>query len=157
VRYGEVVRDHFHRPRNAFRLPAADATGTAGAPGRGPYLVLDLRLAPGGARIAAAGFQTYGCPPAIAAGSLLTERLTGADLAAARAWTPAALEHALGGLPMEKRHCPALAVRALRAALAQLAGAEAATATATAAEAAAAPTPDPTTPPPAPEPEEPTP
>lgn len=93
----------------------ADVVGTAGVPGRGPFMVIFVKLDRD--RIAKASFQTYGCGPAIAAGSLLTEKITGATLEAAQKWGEAEINDALGGLPSEKRHCSALAAEALRAAI----------------------------------------
>ena len=113
--YSAIVMDHFLAPRNARRMEAPDRVGAAGTPASGPFLVLYLRLE--GERIAEASFQTYGCAPAIAAGSLLAERLPGTTLAAARAWTAPAIEAALGGLPRHKRACAELAAQALELAL----------------------------------------
>lgn len=115
--YSAAVLDHFHNPRSAFRMEDPDTIGTAGTPGHGPFMVLYLKLEAD--RIATASFQTYGCAPAIAAGSLLCERLPGELLAGARRWTEEAINDALGGLPPHKRHCSDLAARALVAALAQ--------------------------------------
>lgn len=92
-----------------------DLVGTAGTPGRGPFLVLYLRIE--GERIVAASFQTYGCAPAIASGSLLAERLPGSTRREASGWSTEAIASALGGVPEEKQHCPALAAQALAAAL----------------------------------------
>ena len=111
--YSEVVMDHFHRPRSAHKLADPDVVGRAGTPGRGNFMLLYLRL--DGARIDAASFQTYGCCPAIAAGSLLVERIGSDDLeAAARRWDEAAIREALGGLPPHKHHCSRLAAEALQ-------------------------------------------
>ncbi|MGE0709150.1 MAG: iron-sulfur cluster assembly scaffold protein [Planctomycetota bacterium] len=116
TRYSPEVLDHFHRPRSPGVLADADAVGRAGTPGRGPYLVLYLRTE--GERVAAVSFQTYGCPPAIAAGSLLCERVAGGSLEDARAWADEArIREALGGLPPHKHHCSRLAAEALAAAL----------------------------------------
>jgi nitrogen fixation NifU-like protein len=94
----------------------ADVVGTAGEPGHGPFMVLFLKL--DGNKITKASFQTYGCGPAIAAGSVVTEKLTGATFEEAQKWTENAINEALGGLPPEKRHCSALASEALACALA---------------------------------------
>lgn len=113
--YSETVLDHFYNPRNAYRMERPDATGKAGEPGRGPFMLIYLRFE--NERIKAASYQTYGCGPAIAAGSLLTEKVTGVTREEARHWDEAAITEALGGLPPEKRHCSALAAEALRMAL----------------------------------------
>mgnify|MGYP001302381999 CR=1 FL=1 len=115
MRYADALLDHFYNPRNAFRMQDPTLVGAAGTPGRGPFLVLYLRVE--GERISAASFQTYGCAPAIASGSLLADRLPGSTRAEAASWTAEAIAAALGGVPEVKRHCPALAAEALRKAL----------------------------------------
>lgn len=64
--------------------------------------------------IRAASFLTYGCPPAIAAGSVLTEAIVGRTVGEAAGMTAEDLTQMLGGLPLGKGHCAALAIDALR-------------------------------------------
>ena len=116
--YTPTTADHFHHPRHAGPLADADAVGRNGTAGHGPYMVLYLRVE--SERIAQAGFQTYGCPAAIASGSWLSEWLIGKSLQAATEIVPAVIDAGLGGLPLGKEHCPPLAIGALRDALAQL-------------------------------------
>lgn len=119
--YSDVVMAHFNAPRNNRVVPGADAIGVAGVPGNGPFMVLYLTLED--RRIVEASFQTHGCAPSIAAGSLLATELPGADLQdAARRWSEEAINAALGGLPEHKRHCSALAAEALARAAAAKAG-----------------------------------
>lgn len=113
--YSEIVLDHFHAPRNQRVMENADAVGVAGEPGRGNFMVVYIRVQ--GERIVEASFQTHGCCPSIAAGSLLTERLLNADQLTAARWTESAINEALGGLPAHKRYCSALAASAVAAAL----------------------------------------
>ena len=113
--YSAGVLDHFHSPRNVGELLQPDCVGTAGEPGRGNYMVVQLKLTEN--RITGCGFLTFGCPSAIAAGSCLTEMIKNKPVTEALVLTPELLESALGGLPLGKRHCAALAVQALRAAL----------------------------------------
>lgn len=113
--YSEVVLDHFHNPRHAHSMDDADVVGRAGEPGRGPFMLLYLKLED--ERIARASLQTYGCGLAIAAGSLLAERLTGTSLGEAKKWNEPAIVAALGGLPTEKLHYSTLAAAALANAL----------------------------------------
>ncbi len=68
-------------------------------------------------RIAAATFQTYGCGPTIASGSMLTELIVGRTIAECRKLTTDDLIAALDGVPPDKLHCPALAIGALQDAL----------------------------------------
>ncbi len=113
--YSDALLRHFYKPTNNHVLRDADAVGVAGNPGNGPFMVLYLRL--DGDRITEAAFQTHGCAPSIAAGSVLTSSLPGATLTEALArFTEDQIDAALGGVPVHKRHCPALAAAALRAA-----------------------------------------
>ena len=115
MEYSEIVLEHFHSPRNGYRMKDPDVVGKAGDPGRGPFMLLFLKVE--GEKIQEASYQTYGCGPAIAAGSLMTEKIKGATRTEASSWTEPKLNEALGGLPMEKRHCSALAAKVLANAL----------------------------------------
>jgi len=114
-KYSDTLMDHFLSPRNSGPLECPDATGHAGAPGQGPFLILYLRME--GPRVAAAKFQTYGCGPTIACGSMLTEMVTGRSVTECMQLTTDTLIDALGGVPPEKLHSPVLAIAALRDAL----------------------------------------
>lgn len=113
--YSEVVNEHFRSPRHVGELTNPDGVGVAGKPGQGNYMIFQVCLE--GDCISQIGYLTFGCPTAIASGSLLSEMVRGRAETAARAITPEELLVALGGLPLGKRHCPALAIQALRAAL----------------------------------------
>jgi len=67
-----------------------------------------------------ARFLVDGCPPSIAAGSVLTGLLVGRQVGEATLLTPQQVSAELGGLPRNKEHCAILAIDALRAALATL-------------------------------------
>ncbi len=113
--YSEKVRRHFMEPHNAGALEGATHTGTEGKAGEGNYMVLHLKVESG--RIVRATFQTYGCVGAIAAGCELTDMVAGMSVEEALSMTPEDVLQALGGLPLGKEHCAALAVGALRNAL----------------------------------------
>ena len=68
-------------------------------------------------RFADMRFRTFGCAPAIAAGSLLTEALKHTEIDRAKEWTVERLLEALGGLPEDKVHCAQLAIEALKSLL----------------------------------------
>ncbi|MBA3515425.1 MAG: iron-sulfur cluster assembly scaffold protein, partial [Pyrinomonadaceae bacterium] len=68
-------------------------------------------------RIEAARFLAYGCPPALACGSILTEMIDGITVEEARKFTRKDILNAVGGLPSRKHHAAALAIEALRRAL----------------------------------------
>jgi len=109
--------DHFFRPRNAGVLEAADLEVQVDNPVCGDTLKLYLRRDAG--RVAEARFQVYGCPAAIAAGSVLTEVLRGRSRAELGAITQDVIAKALGGLGVEKAHAALLASDAAQAARSQ--------------------------------------
>jgi nitrogen fixation NifU-like protein len=114
-KYSETLTEHVVAPRNSGVMDAPDLTGHAGAPGRGAFLILFLKVREG--RIVAAKYHTYGCGPTIASGSMLTEMIVGRTIAECRELTVEDLIEALDGVPPDKLHCPALAIGALRDAL----------------------------------------
>ena len=117
--YSELVLEHFRNPRNAGKLANASAEVTATNPICGDILELAVRVNYG--EIAEARFLCRGCTTSIACASLLTERLTGCRLTAARSITAETVSLALGGLPPATLHGAQLAEDALRLLLVKLA------------------------------------
>ncbi|MEE2833343.1 MAG: iron-sulfur cluster assembly scaffold protein [Candidatus Latescibacterota bacterium] len=113
--YNDTVLDHYRNPRNTGVLEGADAVGKAENSACGDVLHLYLQIEEG--RVRAARFQTFGCAAAIAAGSRLTEMVTGLTLDELRGIRRQDVVDALGGLPPMKVHCSVLAEDAIRAAL----------------------------------------
>jgi nitrogen fixation NifU-like protein len=107
-------------PRNCGSIDEADLTGRAGSPGRGAFMILYLNV--GDDRITAAKYHTVGCGPTIASGSMLTELIIGKAVVECRELTAENLIEALDGVPPDKLHCPALAIAALKDALAKWPG-----------------------------------
>lgn len=113
--YSDKVRDHFLNPRNVGALEDATVTGRAVNPVCGDTMELYLRVENG--VIQRARYKIFGCEAAIAAGSILTEMLTGRTVEEARGITDKDVARALGGLPPEKIHCSILAEDVLAATL----------------------------------------
>jgi nitrogen fixation NifU-like protein len=115
--YGPLVLDHYRRPRNQRRLENATASAEGHNPLCGDRVRIELEVA--GDVVRAAVFTANACVLCTAAASLLTERLTGASTAHARAITDADivgwLDAPVTG-PREK--CVTLPLRALQQALA---------------------------------------
>ena len=114
--YSSKVLEHLDNPRNVGEISDADARGDAANPVCGDLLQLYLKVIDG--RINAATFKAQGCPPSIAAGSVLTESIIGLSIEEAGRLTPKEITRALESLPRNKEHCSVLAIDALRAALA---------------------------------------
>lgn len=110
-RFSETLMDHFQSPRNRGRLEGADASGVAGVPGQGRYLVLYVKL--DRQRIAQAKYECQGCGVTIACGSVLTELVTDRSIEECEALTSADLVAALDGVPADRGDCPEFAMHAL--------------------------------------------
>ncbi len=114
-KYSDILMDHFQCPRNNVPMKEPDRIGLVGVPGEGPFFLLCLRVRDG--LVTGARYQTHGCGPTIAAGSVLTEMIKNRPVRACSGLTVEQLIEALGGVPGDKLHCPAMAVAALREAL----------------------------------------
>ncbi len=116
--YSSTVLEHLENPRNVGELADATIRGESFNPVCGDRMTLTLRVSAG--TISDARFLVDGCPPSIAAGSMLTVLLINSDLDGAERLTPRRLSEELEQLPRHKEHCAILAIDALRSALAQL-------------------------------------
>jgi nitrogen fixation NifU-like protein len=115
--YSETLIDHVMASRNVGTIENPDLTGHAGTPGRGAFIILYLEVHD--ERITAAKYHTVGCGPTIASGSMLTELIIGKPVSECRKLTVEDLIEALDVVPPDKLHCPALAIGALKDALAR--------------------------------------
>jgi len=110
--YSEKVLDHFKNPRNTGILEGANLVGRADNPACGDSMHLYARMV--GDSIAGVSCQTFGCAPAVAAGSILTEILAGSTLSELPSIDAALIDSALGGLPPIKKHAAILAADAFK-------------------------------------------
>ncbi len=113
--YSERLLDHFQNPRNVGQLDPPAVTVDVSNPVCGDILRLSVRFE--GEVAAEARYKTRGCTASIAAGSALTEWITGktrAELAEIKAM---AIEDAVGGLAAESKHAAVLCVEGVRAVL----------------------------------------
>ena len=118
--YSERLLDYFQNPRNVGQLDPPAVTVEVSNPVCGDILRLSVRFE--GEVAAEARYKTRGCTASIAAGSALTEWITGktrADLAQIQA---VAIEDAVGGLAAESKHAAVLCVEGVRAILNALRG-----------------------------------
>jgi nitrogen fixation NifU-like protein len=115
MRYSAFVLDHIKNPRNVGELADANARARVRSNADGDMLQLHLRIE--GDVVREARFKVYGCGAAIAAGSVLTEMITGKTMVEVRIITNEDVSRVMGGLPPEKVHCSVLAEQAIHAAL----------------------------------------
>ena len=114
--YSDRVLDHFRNPRNVGTLPAPAVTVDASNPACGDMLRLSARFGEDG-RVAEARYQTRGCTASIAAGSALTEWMTGKSRQELQALTAAFMEQLLEGLEPASRHAAVLCIDGVKALL----------------------------------------
>jgi nitrogen fixation NifU-like protein len=113
--YSDALLDHFRNPRFVGELPAPAVTVEVSNPACGD--ILRLAAAFDGDRVAEARYRVRGCTASIAAGSALTEMITGQTRGALASIAAQDIEDRLGGLPSASRHAAALCVDGLRALL----------------------------------------
>ena len=113
--YSDQVTSHFENPRNIGTIVDADGSATIGSTASGEMLKLTLKIT--NDVIVAAKFKAFGCPTAIASGSILTELVTGIKITDALNISASHISNALGGLPADKQRYAAYAEEALKTAL----------------------------------------
>ena len=111
---GSVFDDHFRNPRNTGLVADADGRVEVENPVCGDLLVLTWKLSSGGG-LETVRFQVYGCPAAIAAGSLLTEMAVDRTVDAFRVLGADDIAQALGGLEDNHFHAAVLAADGVKA------------------------------------------
>jgi NifU-like protein involved in Fe-S cluster formation len=115
--FSDVVIDHFLHPRHTEPIQGPDGEGWSGSVETSRFMRIQVRLRD--QAIIQASFATYGCAPAIAAGSYLCDWCIGRTPDEVSAMDATTLRNALGGLPQARHFCADLAVDALRGALHQ--------------------------------------
>jgi nitrogen fixation NifU-like protein len=113
--YSQRLLDHFQNPRNVGDLGAPAVTVEVSNPACGDTLRLSVQFEDD--VVTEARYKTRGCTASIAAGSALTEWITGRKRAELARLTPAVVEEIVGGLPAESKHAALLCVDAVRAVL----------------------------------------
>ena len=92
--HSNIIMEHAESPSNVGCLKDADAEATTGAVGRPPFMTMSFRIRAG--IVDAVRYRTFGCAPAIAAGSVLTEMITGRSLSQCMEITEQQLRDKLG-------------------------------------------------------------
>ena len=120
--YSERLLDHFQHPRYVGELDAPAVTVEVSNPACGDILRLSVRFQ--GEIAAEARYKVRGCTASIAAGSALTEWITGKTRAELAVLQPAVVEEAVGGLEAESKHAAILCVDGVKALLRRAAASE---------------------------------
>lgn len=118
--YSKEVNEHYDNPKNVGSFPKGSkniGTGLVGAPACGDVMKLQIMVNPKTNVIEYVKFKTFGCMSAIAASSLVTEKIKGKTLEESEEITNDDIAKELS-LPPVKRHCSVLAEDAIKAAIA---------------------------------------
>ncbi len=113
--YSQRLLDHFQNPRNLGELAPSAVTVEVSNPACGDILRLSVRFE--GEVAAEVRYKTRGCTASIAAGSALTEWMTGKTRAELGRITQAIVEELVGGLEPESKHAAVLSVDGVSALL----------------------------------------
>ncbi|MYB54310.1 MAG: iron-sulfur cluster assembly scaffold protein [Acidobacteriia bacterium] len=105
--FSETLLDHFRNPRRVGSLDPPAVTVRVENPVCGDILTLSANVGNGVVR--EVRFKARGCTASIAAGSVLTDLISGASGADLRKIDASKVEAALGGLPNESKHVARLA------------------------------------------------
>ncbi|HXU37367.1 MAG TPA: iron-sulfur cluster assembly scaffold protein [Blastocatellia bacterium] len=113
--YSAQISDHIANPRNVGELENPTGVGDVTNEVCLDRIKLTVRIEANA--VIDARVKASGCPPTIAAASVLTELIIGRPIDELQSLTRKDITNALGRLPPAKSHCSALAIEALRAAI----------------------------------------
>jgi len=113
--YTPQVAEHIANPRNVGELDRP--TGVGDVTNEVCFDRIKLTVLVEGEKLIDAKVKASGCPPTIAAASVLTELIIGRTIVDLKAMTRRDVTEALGHLPPAKTHCAVLAIEALRTAI----------------------------------------
>lgn len=113
--YPARLIEHFQNPRNVGELGPPAVTVDVSNPACGDILRLSARIEAGQA--VEVRYKVRGCTASIAAGSALTEWMSGKARAEIAGFQPAIVDEAVGGLPAESKHAAVLCADAVKALL----------------------------------------
>lgn len=111
--HSETLLEHFRNPRNVGQLEPPAIIVDVSNPACGDMLRLSARFEDG--RVSEARYQVRGCTASIAAGSALTDWMTGKSRAELLNLKAEIIDEALGGLEPASKHAAALCVDGARA------------------------------------------
>lgn len=116
LNYTKKTLDHFLKPHNVGQINRPDGYAQIGNMVCGDQLDFFLKVEKG--KIKDVKFLSFGCASNIATASILTEKVKGMTIAAAKKYPWQKVVDDLGGLPHQKIHCSVMAVQGLKKAIA---------------------------------------
>lgn len=117
LNYTKKTISNFLKPKNVGTIKNPDAVAEIGNMVCGDQLSFSVKVKNG--RIKDIKFLSFGCASNIATASILTEKVKGMTLTAAKEFDWQNIVRELGGLPQQKIHCSVMAVEGLKKVLAE--------------------------------------
>ena len=115
MKYSKKLMEHFKNPKFVQKLKSPDAVGEVGNLRCGDIMRLEIKISNN--KIKDIGFQTFGCPAAVASSDVACELAKGKTLERAKKLTKDDIIKNLGGMPPIKIHCSVLGIQALKKAI----------------------------------------
>ena len=115
MEYPKFLLDHFKSPRNVGDIVNADGTGIVKNATCGDIMQMSIKVKDD--VIVDAKFKTFGCGAAIAASSIITEKIRGKGIEEALKISDETAREIVSQLPQEKFPCFTLAANALKLAV----------------------------------------
>jgi len=112
MNYSKQLMKRFKKPKHVKDIKNPDAVVEVGNIKCGDVMRLKLKVKDG--KIKDIGFQTFGCPAAVASSDVVCELAKGKTLAQAKKIKKEDIIKKLGGIPTIKVHCSVLGIEALR-------------------------------------------
>ena len=120
LQYSKKLMKHFKNPKFVKKLKNPDAVGEVGNMKCGDIMRLELKIEKdknGNPKIKDIGFQTFGCPAAVASSDVVCKIAKGKTLKEAEKINKDDIIKELGGMPPIKIHCSILGIEALNKAI----------------------------------------
>jgi len=108
--FSETFLDHFLKPRNVGELSNADIVGTAEELEKGGKIIFYINLE--GNKIKEIKYKVLGCPAAISAASIISEKSLNLNILEAKDFSVENLKEWLGEMPDSIFECAKLALQA---------------------------------------------
>lgn len=115
LNYTKKTLDNFLKPKNIGKISKPDGYAKVGNMICGDQLDFFLKVEKG--KIKDVKFLSFGCASNIATASVLTEKVKGMTIEAAKKYPWQKIVDDLGGLPHQKVHCSVMAVQGLKKAI----------------------------------------
>jgi nitrogen fixation NifU-like protein len=113
--YSKKLMKHFKNPKFVKEIKNPDGVGEVGNIKCGDVMHMKIKVT--GGKIKDIGFQTFGCPAAVASSDMVCELAKGKTLKQAKKLKKEDVVKELGGMPQIKVHCSVLGIQALKKAI----------------------------------------